>query len=116
MSRLNESSGTASTGNNDQARNDNSSGNNKRQSRFQGHWDAAPIRPSNQALHYQPDVSQSAAAVSANTESYDYSWDLLVSGNKPTTPATAMGLQTFASSIDDDWSNLLKQLTQLTLL
>ncbi|KAJ1889406.1 hypothetical protein LPJ66_008049 [Kickxella alabastrina] len=116
MSRLNESSGTASTGNNDQARNDNSSRNNKRQSRFQGHWDAAPIRPSNQALHYQPDVSQSMAAVSANTESYDYSWDLLVSGNKPTTPATAMSLQTFANSIDDDWSNLLEQLTQLTLL
>ncbi|KAJ2857463.1 mRNA binding protein puf3 [Coemansia erecta] len=103
MSQLNEGPG-ASTGNDDQLRSS------KRQSRFQGHWDAAANANQNtpQLQFHHVNVSNSHPPAASNNHK-NYSWDLLVSSSKPTTPATAMGIQTFTDPIDDDWSSLLDQ-------
>ncbi|KAJ2721061.1 hypothetical protein GGI07_004204, partial [Coemansia sp. Benny D115] len=121
MSRLSESPGgpaaTPTAGSDEQARGS------KRQSRFQGHWDSASISaattnassttsssaPVSGPLAFQP--SSFKHPVSALADSQRYAWDMQIPpANKPTTPHTAMGLQTFAdSAIHDDWSDLLNQ-------
>ncbi|KAJ1815069.1 hypothetical protein LPJ56_002788, partial [Coemansia sp. RSA 2599] len=100
MSQFNEGPG-ASTGNDDQLRSS------KRQSRFQGHWDAAANATQKSA---QLPFHVSNSHPPSSSTAHNYGWDLLVpSSSKPTTPATAMGIQTFADSMDDDWSSLLDQ-------
>ncbi|KAJ1990635.1 mRNA binding protein puf3 [Coemansia spiralis] len=80
----------------------------KRQSRFQGHWDAA----NNPLSHIQ---LQASAQIAVPNSHQDYDWDSLVIGGGKETPTTATtanglhGLQKFSSSIDDDWSDLLNQ-------
>ncbi|KAJ2799193.1 mRNA binding protein puf3 [Coemansia guatemalensis] len=79
----------------------------KRQSRFQGHWDAAGGQPARQQ-------SQSNVHVDIPSRSQTYDWGLPSAGNKATatTPATASGMgnmQSFSGTIGDDWSDLLNQ-------
>ncbi|KAJ2782676.1 mRNA binding protein puf3 [Coemansia interrupta] len=113
MSHLNEDSGSGA-GSEDKP----STGN--RQSRFQGHWDAAAAtgvgQPSNPLhLHVSnshPPANQNTGNSTLNVNSggsQSYSWDFFLSGSKPTTPATSMGIQTFGDPADDDWSRLLDQ-------
>ncbi|KAJ2382063.1 hypothetical protein GGI05_005774, partial [Coemansia sp. RSA 2603] len=114
MSHLNEDSGGGAGGGDKP-----STG--KRQSRFQGHWDAAAAtasagQPSNPLyLHVSnshPPANQNTGNSVINVNSggsQSYSWDFFLSGSKPTTPATSMGIQTFTDSADDDWSRLLDQ-------
>ncbi|KAJ2299228.1 hypothetical protein IWW55_004246, partial [Coemansia sp. RSA 2706] len=76
----------------------------KRQSRFQGHWDAAGSQGSR--LQSQGNIH---VEIPAATQAYD--WGLLAAGSKAT-PGTAGGLgglQTFTGAIGDDWSDLLSQ-------
>ncbi|KAJ2615964.1 mRNA binding protein puf3 [Coemansia sp. RSA 1365] len=79
----------------------------KRQSRFQGHWDAAGGQSSRQQ-------TQSNVHVDIPSHGQPYDWGLLSAGNKTTatTPATAsaMGnMQSFPGAVGDDWSDLLNQ-------
>ncbi|KAJ1759718.1 mRNA binding protein puf3 [Coemansia sp. RSA 2167] len=96
MAHLNESSRAGGTLGEEQHR--------KRQSRFQGHWDAA----GGQGSRLQP---QSNIHVEIPATSQAYNWSLLAAGNRAM-PGTANGLgnlQTFGGTIDDDWSDLLSQ-------
>ncbi|KAJ2836896.1 mRNA binding protein puf3 [Coemansia erecta] len=99
MAHLNESSRAGGTLGEEQHR--------KRQSRFQGHWDAA----GGQGSRLQP---QSNIHVEIPATSQAYNWSLLAAGNRAM-PGTANGLgnlQTFGGTIDDDWSDLLSQRRQ----
>ncbi|KAJ2356724.1 mRNA binding protein puf3 [Coemansia sp. RSA 2618] len=96
MAHLNESSRAGGTLGEEHHR--------KRQSRFQGHWDAA----GGQGSRLQP---QSNIHVEIPAASQAYNWGMMATGNKAT-PGTANGLgnlQTFSGTIDDDWSDLLNQ-------
>ncbi|KAJ2159535.1 mRNA binding protein puf3 [Coemansia sp. RSA 552] len=80
----------------------------KRQSRFQGHWDAAGSQP---APRRQP---QSGIHVEIPATTQSYGWGMLAAAapGSSAAPATANGLnslQTFSGTIDDDWSDLLNQ-------
>ncbi|PIA16082.1 ARM repeat-containing protein [Coemansia reversa NRRL 1564] len=79
----------------------------KRQSRFQGHWDAAGGQSSRQQTH-------SNVHVDIPSHGQPYNWGLLSAENKSTaaTPATASGMgnmQSFPGAVGDDWSDLLNQ-------
>ncbi|KAJ1720648.1 hypothetical protein LPJ53_004734, partial [Coemansia erecta] len=113
MSHLNEDSGGGAGG-------EDKPSTGKRQSRFQGHWDAAAATSTGQPLdplhlhvsNSHPPANQNtgnSAINVSNSGSQSYSWDFFLSGSKPTTPATSMGIQTFTDPADDDWSRLLDQ-------
>ncbi|KAJ1739048.1 mRNA binding protein puf3 [Coemansia sp. RSA 989] len=75
----------------------------KRQSRFQGHWDAA----GSEGLRLQPQANIHVE-IPASSQAYD--WGLLASSKVNTGSANRLsGLQTLNSAIDNDWSNLLDQ-------
>ncbi|KAJ2006062.1 mRNA binding protein puf3 [Coemansia thaxteri] len=77
----------------------------KRQSRFQGHWDAAGSHQP--ALHAQRNPGLTVASAS---HGHGYNWDSIVSGSNAATPGADGGLhdlKTFSGTIDDDWSDLL---------
>ncbi|KAJ2746442.1 mRNA binding protein puf3 [Coemansia sp. BCRC 34301] len=87
----------------------------KRQSRFQGHWDSAGSqRPTLQTTRNNP----ANLVVTSGGGEHRYNWDSLVSSASTVTPgiidpnnnnnsSSSNSLKTFASNIDDDWSDLL---------
>ncbi|KAJ2782728.1 mRNA binding protein puf3 [Coemansia javaensis] len=77
----------------------------KRQSRFQGHWDAAGSQPLRQPAKQDMRVEIPAAGPA-------YDWGLLAPGAAAAAPKAANGLgglQALAAAADDDWSDLLSQ-------